>query len=60
MGMWRQLPTATAYSTALDHLPTLFRHATGLKVVLDGAGQVNAREGAVIACSGQRIQSNEP
>lgn len=43
VSMWRQLPTAAAHFSTLDELPALLRHATGLKVVLDGAGQVGAR-----------------
>lgn len=50
MGVWGQLPTATAHSPTLDQLPALLRHATRLKVILDGAGEVSAGEGAVISC----------
>lgn len=51
--MRRQLPTTAADTTALDGLPALLGHAAGLKVVLDGAGQVAAGEGAVVPCFGE-------
>lgn len=54
VSMRRQLPTAAADSTALDGLPALLGHTAGLKVVLDGAGQVAAGEGAVVPCFGER------
>lgn len=46
----RQLPTAAAHAAALDGLPALLGHGARLKVVLDGAGQVAAGEGAVVSC----------
>lgn len=52
VGVWRQLPTAAAHAAALDQLPALLRHAARLKVVLDGAGQVAAGEGAVVTWGG--------
>lgn len=48
MSVRRQLPTTAADSTTLDQLPALLRHTAGLKVVLDGAGQVAVGEGAVV------------
>lgn len=45
----RQLPTAAAYAAALDGLPALLGHGARLKVVLDGAGQLTAGQGAVVS-----------
>lgn len=50
VSMRRQLPTATADAAALDGLPALLGHGARFKVVLDGAGQVAAGQGAVVSC----------
>lgn len=46
----RQLPAAAAHAAALDGLPALLGHGARLKVVLDGAGQLTAGQGAVVSC----------
>lgn len=56
VGVRWQLPTSTAHSTTLDQLPALLRHAAWFKVVLDGAGQVTAGEGAIVTCWSERKQ----
>jgi len=54
VGMRWELPTTAAHSPTLDQLPALQRRTAWLKVVLDGAGQVAAGEGAVVTWRGER------
>lgn len=58
MSVRRQLPTAAAHAAAQDGLPALLGCGARLKVVLDGAGQVAAGEGAVVSCLERKERKN--